>query len=61
MAGFLVTRKPRTGGQIESKRPIDCGEPFKHLNGKMAIEMSIKKDANIASVLKLLHPKGLDR
>lgn len=40
----------------------DCRAPFKHLNGKMPIEMSIKKDASIASVIDLVslkkkHPK----
>lgn len=40
-----------------TKAFTDCGEPFKHLNGKMPIEMSMKKDASIASILQLLSPK----
>ena len=40
-----------------TKKLTDCGEPFKHLNGKMPIEMSIKKDASVASVIKLISLK----
>lgn len=35
----------------------DCQEPFKHLNGKMSLEMSMKKDADVASILKKILPK----
>jgi len=37
------------------KHFTNCGEPLKYLNGKMPIKMSIKKDANVASVLKLVN------
>lgn len=33
----------------------DCQDPFKHLNGLMPIQKSIKKDAQVASILKLIY------
>lgn len=44
-----------------TKTLTDCGAPFKHLNGTMPIENSIKKDADIASILSLLSFKKAPR
>jgi len=40
-----------------TKTLTDCGQPFKHLNGTMPIQNSMKKDANVASILLLLTSK----
>jgi len=37
-----------------TKTLTDCDKPFKHLNGKMSIEQSIKKDAATASIIELI-------
>ena len=33
----------------------DCAKPFKHLNGKMSIQMSLKKEKRLDEVLKLIY------
>lgn len=37
-----------------TKKLTDCEDPFKALNGKMPIQLSMKKDADLASILDLL-------
>ena len=35
----------------------DCGKPFKHLNGKMSLQIVLKKDANFPSIPGIQAPK----
>jgi|GEM_PF-5477855 len=39
------------------KQLTDCEDPFKALNGKLPPQLSMKKDADLASTLNLLLPK----
>jgi transposase-like protein len=39
-----------------TKAFTDCGEPFKHLNGKCSLEMSIKKQAHWPEILGIKAP-----
>lgn len=35
----------------------DCGEPFKHLNGKVLLEVALKKDVGFPEILGVDKPE----
>lgn len=40
----------------KDKKFTDCGEPFEHLNGKMSLEMTIKKQTKWPKILGINAP-----